>query len=238
MVTVLQACLNGSRSPADHPALPLSAAELAADARRAVEAGAGELHVHPRDPQGAETLEAVPVAATISAIRACCPGTPLGLTTGLWAAGGDPARRLELVAAWEELPDYVSVNVSEPGFAELCRLLDGRGVGIEAGVWTTADAAELAGSGVESLRVLVEPGDGDAPDQVREAERIESALTAAGVTVRQLHHGAGRQTWAVLDAARRRGHDVRVGLEDTLVLADGSTARDNAELVAALAALR
>ena len=58
------------------------------------------------------------------------------------------------------------------------------------------------------------------------------------MTVRQLHHGAGRQTWAVLDAARRRGHDVRVGLEDTLVLADGSTARDNAELVAALAALR
>jgi uncharacterized protein (DUF849 family) len=40
----------------------------------------------------------------------------------------------------------------------------------------------------------------------------------------------------VLAAARERGHDIRVGLEDTTVLADGATARDNAELVAAAAA--
>ena len=237
-MTVLQACLNGTRSPADHPAIPLSAAELAADGGRVVDAGADELHVHPRDPGGGETLEAAPVAATVTAIRERCPGTPLGLTTGLWAAGGDPARRLGLVAGWEKLPDYVSVNVGEPGFAELCGLLAARGVGIEAGVWTMGDAAELARTGVDALRILVEPGDGDAPDQVREAESIERALANAGVTAPQLHHGAGRQTWAVLAAARRRGHDTRVGLEDTLVLADGSAARDNAELVLALAGSR
>ena len=83
---------------------------------------------------------------------------------------------------------------------------------------------------------LVEPGDGDAPDQVREAESIERALADAGVTAPQLHHGRAPD----LGGARRRpapGHDMRVGLEDTLVLADGSAARDNAELVAALAGL-
>jgi uncharacterized protein (DUF849 family) len=36
----------------------------------------------------------------------------------------------------------------------------------------------------------------------------------------------------VIDRAIARGRDVRIGLEDTTVLPDGSTARDNADLVA------
>jgi uncharacterized protein (DUF849 family) len=35
----------------------------------------------------------------------------------------------------------------------------------------------------------------------------------------------------VLDAALARGRDVRIGLEDTTLMPDGSVARDNAELV-------
>jgi len=38
--------------------------------------------------------------------------------------------------------------------------------------------------------------------------------------------------WTVLDAALARGRDIRIGLEDTLVLSDGSRARGNADLVA------
>ena len=41
----------------------------------------------------------------------------------------------------------------------------------------------------------------------------------------------------MLEAAITAGHDIRVGLEDTLVLPDGNRARDNAELVAAAAAM-
>lgn len=233
---MLQACLNGRRTRDEHPAVPLTAPELAADARRAVDAGAGELHVHPRAADGRETLEPEPVAAVVAAIRESCPGVPLGLTTGLWTAGGDAERRLRLVAAWEELPDYVSANVSEPGFAELCELVAQRGLGIEAGAWTPGDASSLARSGVDCLRVLVEPADADGEDLVDGARRIEGALLDVGVIAPQLHHGAGRQTWAVLAAARQRGHDTRIGLEDTTVLADGATARDNAELVVAAAA--
>jgi uncharacterized protein (DUF849 family) len=44
-------------------------------------------------------------------------------------------------------------------------------------------------------------------------------------------------TWAVLRRAIAAGHDIRVGLEDTLVLDDGSPAAGNAELVAAAVAL-
>ncbi len=35
----------------------------------------------------------------------------------------------------------------------------------------------------------------------------------------------------MIEAALARGHDVRIGLEDTTVLPDGTTARDNAQLV-------
>jgi uncharacterized protein (DUF849 family) len=41
----------------------------------------------------------------------------------------------------------------------------------------------------------------------------------------------------VIERAMRRLYDVRVGLEDTLVLPDGRTARDNGELVAAAASM-
>jgi uncharacterized protein (DUF849 family) len=229
---VLQACLNGQRSREQHPAVPLTAAELAEDARRAVAAGAEELHVHPRAPSGRDTVEPDAVAAAVRAIRAACPGVPLGLTTGLWTTDGDAGRRHACVEAWEELPDYVSANVGEPGWAELCELVTSRGVGIEAGVWRRADAGALIDSGLAPLRVLVETSDGGADDPIAAAAEIDELLVAGGVTAPQLHHGGEADAWEMLDAALARGQSVRIGLEDTTHMPDGSTARDNAELVA------
>ncbi len=229
---MLQACLNGQRSRAEHPAVPLEPVELAADARRVLAAGASELHLHPRLPGGRDTVEPDVVAAAVQAIRAACPGVPLGLTTGLWTTDGDAERRHACVAAWEELPDYASVNLFEPGSAELCELLRRRGVGLEAGVWTLADARLLLERGLAPLRVLVETSDGGAEDPVAAAAEIDELLVRGGLAARQLHHGAGADAWTVLDAALARGHDVRIGLEDTTLMPDGSTARDNAQLVA------
>jgi uncharacterized protein (DUF849 family) len=229
---MLQACLNGRRPRDEHPAVPLTPDELAAEARRAVAAGAAQLHVHPRAPGGRDTVEADAAGATVRAIRAACPGVPLGLTTGLWTTDGDAERRHACVEAWDELPDYVSVNLAEPGSAELCALVTRRGVGIEAGVWNLAEAHLLLERGVAPLRVLVETSDGGADDPVAAAAVIDDLLVEGGVTAPQLHHGAGADAWAVLDAALARGRDVRIGLEDTTLMPDGRTARDNAELVA------
>jgi uncharacterized protein (DUF849 family) len=229
---MLQACLNGRRPRDDHPGVPLTPDELAADARRAVTAGAAQLHVHPRATGGRDTVEPSAAAATVRAIRAACPGVPLGLTTGLWTTEGDAERRHACVEAWEELPDYVSVNLAEPGSAELCALVTRRGVGIEAGVWNLADAQLLLERGLAPLRVLVETSDGGADDPVAAAAEIDDLLVEGGVTAPQLHHGAGADAWAVLYAALARGRDVRIGLEDTTLMPDGRTARDNAELVA------
>jgi uncharacterized protein (DUF849 family) len=229
---MLQACLNGRRPRGEHPAVPVTPEELAADAVRAVEAGAAELHVHPRAATGRDTTEPGAAAAAVRAIRSACPGVPLGLTTGLWTTDGDAERRHAWVEAWEELPDYASVNLFEPGSAELCALLERRGVGIEAGVWRLADARLLVERGLAPLRVLVETSDGGVEDPVAAAAEIDELLVRAGVDTPQLHHGAGADAWTVLDAALARGRDVRIGLEDTTAMPDGSAARDNAQLVA------
>jgi uncharacterized protein (DUF849 family) len=228
---IVQACLNGPRPRAHHDALPLRADELAREGRAAVQAGADELHVHVRDGDGGDTLDPEPAARAIVALRAACPQTPLGTTTGLWAAGGDAAHRLELLARWSELPDFVSVNLGEPGFDELCALLAERGIGVEAGVWSVDDARALLGSphAAGCRRVLVESA-------LPAAAEIEELVAPLGLP--QLHHASESETWPVLERALARGHDVRVGLEDTLVLADGTRAADNADLVRAAVALR
>src|SRR5262245_39646856 len=72
---------------------------------------------------------AADLAAAVTAVREACPGTPVGVSTGLWITGGDPSARQSAVAAWADLPaaarpDFASVNLSEPGWAKLCGLED------------------------------------------------------------------------------------------------------------------
>ena len=157
---LLKACLNGPTKRDAHPSVPQAPAELAADAAAVVAAGAGAVHLHPRDSSGAETLEPDSVLAAVAAVRAAIPA-PVGVTTGLWAVGGDAARRMSLVARWVRTrPDFASVNLSEPRPAELAALLASLGIAVEAGIWTPDDADRLAATfGGEVLRILVEPHD-------------------------------------------------------------------------------
>jgi hypothetical protein len=66
---MLKACLNGWRSPSEHPALPTTPAAIAKDAAAVVAAGADALHVHPKGDDGADTLEPQMVAEVIAAVR-------------------------------------------------------------------------------------------------------------------------------------------------------------------------
>ena len=96
---LIQASLNGGTTRAEHPAVPLTPAELAAEARAAAAAGARAIHVHPRDLSGAQTLRPEHVLAAVAAVRAAT-GLPVGVTTGIWAVDGDVRRRMSLVADW------------------------------------------------------------------------------------------------------------------------------------------
>lgn len=231
---LIKACLNGSRARREHAAIPLTAGELARDAREAVEAGVAALHIHPRREDGSETLEPAACAAAIRAVRAACPGIPLGLSTGIWIENA-PAARLSRIAAWTLLPDFISVNFSEPGTLELCETLISRRIGIEAGLWTLLDARAFVESGLSDrcLRILIEPREQDSTEALSTAAAIDAVLDEFGVRLPRLLHGEGRPAWEVLVGALRRGHDIRIGFEDTLVLPDGRLAHSNADLVAA-----
>jgi uncharacterized protein (DUF849 family) len=234
---LIKACLNGGTTRDQHPAVPQTPGELAAAAAEAVGAGAHVIHVHPRNASGAETLEADDVFAAVRAIRAAVPGVPVGVTTGLWAVGGDPMRRLALVASWigEDRPDFATVNLSEPGPDALAASLAGVGLEVEAGVWTAEDAERLVVSefGTKAIRIVVEPMDDEPGAAVASAAAIDDVLDRHNLDLPRVHHGYGMATWEVIRAALRNGRDIRVGLEDTTVLPDGSTAAGNADLVAA-----
>ncbi len=126
---LLQACLNGARLPAAHPALPVTAAELAADVAAVAAAGAEAVHLHVKDGDGADTLAAPPLADVLTAVRARAPGIPVGVTTGAWALP-DPADRVAAIRSWTDLPDFASVNWHEPGADDVAAALLERGVAV------------------------------------------------------------------------------------------------------------
>lgn len=227
---LLQAALNGPFTKTEHSAMPVSVEELARDAAACVDAGARAIHLHPRDAEGHERLDAEVVDAVVTEVREAC-GVPVGVTTGAWLEA-DPQRRLELVRAWRA-PDYTSVNLSEPGATEIMEALIQAGVGIEAGVWTVEDAERLAASGLggEVTRILVEPVDVSVAGAVELIEDIHRALDRLGLTVPRLQHGDGEATWVLLKDAISRGFDTRIGLEDTLHEPSGERTAGNEALV-------
>lgn len=66
---------------ADSPHVPLTAAEVAADVRRCVDAGAAIVHLHPRDDDGLPTQDPRIAARFIEAVRAASPDVVICATT-------------------------------------------------------------------------------------------------------------------------------------------------------------
>ncbi len=223
---MVQCCLNGSRTVG----VPLTATSLAESAAGAVAAGATDFHLHPKGPDGHDSLDPGVVGTTLTAMRTAVD-VPVGITTGAWTEP-DPAVRRALVSAWEVLPDHASVNWHERGAEELASTLIAHGIGVEAGLWTleaaraflAADAATGIGSKV--LRVLIEVTDEESAHPV-----LDELDDWQGAPI--LLHGEEHNTWPVLRLAVRLGLATRIGLEDTLLLPDGTPATSNAELVAA-----
>jgi uncharacterized protein (DUF849 family) len=231
----LEACINGARTPDQHPGLPVTPDELAAEAVAAHEAGARAVHLHPKGADGADSLLAPEVDAAVAAVRNAAPGLPLGVTTGFWALP-DAAARVRAVQSWTVLPDFASLNWHEPGSPELAEVLLGRGLGVEVGIFHAEAAASWARSDIAQhcLRVMIELGaDGD----VATAEELIDMVTAAGSPAPVLLHGLDDSCWPLLEHAGARGVQTRIGLEDTLLLPDGSVAVGNADLVSAAVAL-
>ncbi|MET8571421.1 3-keto-5-aminohexanoate cleavage protein [Streptomyces sp. NPDC004783] len=229
----VQVCVNGARGATDGAVVPLTPEAMADAVAEAVAAGATDVHVHPKTPCGRDTLSPRVLAETLAAIRARVPRpVPVGVTTGAWAEP-DPGARLDRVRSWTVLPDHASVNWHEPGAEAIAAALIGRGVGVEAGIWSGTDAAaRFARSPLAPrvLRVLAEVTDTGAETAEASARSLLADLgTAHGRPV--LLHGEDGGAWPVLRLAGRLDLPSRIGLEDTLLLPDGHPARTNAELV-------
>jgi uncharacterized protein (DUF849 family) len=231
---MLQACLNGSRSKSFNVGVPVSVEELARDARAVIEAGADELHLHPRDAGGLETLEAVDVTAAIRAVRNAAPDTPIGLSTH-WAIPPGGAARRQKIGLWTTLPDYVSVNLTEEDAPEVISLVLEKGIAVEAGLWSVDDARRFIASGNahRCLRVLIEVNEQDESSGRDAARVIIEVLDAAGVMLPRLLHGYEKTKWPLFHHALALGLDTRIGFEDGEVLPSGERATDNASLIRA-----
>lgn len=238
-IRTLKACLNGQRSQAEHPAVPVTLAELASEAAAAVAAGAEAVHLHARGPTGAESVQAADVGAAVASVRQACPGIPVGVSTGLWITGGDPAARQAGVAGWvglaaAERPDFASVNVSEAGWAEVVHTLAAAGIAIEAGVWSVPDVRRLAATPdlPPLLRIMVEvPGAAGDSAAAQGRDIVRCVRESARRTDPLLLHGADTGCWPLIALAGELGLATRIGLEDTTTGPAGEPVTGNADLV-------
>jgi uncharacterized protein (DUF849 family) len=229
MRPILKACLNGDRSRADHPGVPVTPADLAQSAYDAAAAGAGAVHIHPRGADEQESLRWSDVEPAVAAVRARCPGLGLGVATRE-EIEPDLDRRIALLSEWSAGPDFASVNWHEEGAVQVAELLIDRGIGVEAGLFTPDAARKFLAWGGPVVRVLVEALPGISPGA--------NGVAAAAATLEVLPsgfelvvHGENEWAWPVLEWARARGYGVRAGLEDMLTGPDGETVTGNSQLI-------
>ncbi len=111
---IIEAALNGGRSRAEHPAVPITPEEVAAEAWRCAEAGASVVHIHAQGEDGGWRADLEWYAAAIRAIRAAAPGLLISLTS-LRPEGEPVAVVTDLLTALAAdattRPDLVSVNL-------------------------------------------------------------------------------------------------------------------------------
>jgi uncharacterized protein (DUF849 family) len=238
---------NGARrTKADHPALPITLAEIADCALACHAAGAGGLHAHVRDASGGHVLDSGLYAELLAELARSAPTLFVQVTTeavGRYSA----AEQRKLVHDLK--PPAVSIALreilsdgDEAANARLFAFCDEAGIAVQHILFTPEEAMQLAGlvargvvpkRGLQVLHVLgrytpgqvSSPADLDAPLAAGEALAADWAVCAFG----------SLET-ACLAEAVRRGGKARVGFENNFLNADGSIARDNAERVAEVVA--
>jgi uncharacterized protein (DUF849 family) len=204
------------------------------EAKAAVEAGAGAIHIHICDRDGQESLNPDDIARSLEAIRSSCPDVPIGISTGAWIVP-DLKKRLSLIKSWEKPPDFASVNMYEEGAVQVAKLLLDRGVGVEAGICNGQDVEIFVRSDIANkcLRVLIELAEENMPAALTTLELIEAVLNRVKLKLPRLLHGENVTAWELVKVAVARGYDTRIGFEDVLTLPDGTYADGNASLIAA-----
>lgn len=245
-VLIMVAPNGARRTRADHPALPVAIADIAATAGACHRAGAGAIHVHVRDAAERHVLDAGLYREAVAAIREAAGDDLVAQITSESVGRYSPAEQQALIRALA--PRAVSIAVremfagDEP--AAFFAWMRERRIAVQHILYDVADLRRLAdlrrrGVVAETVpRVLYVLGRYAAGQESRPGD-LDPFLAAAA------EEGLGEAPWSVcafgrgetvaLAAALRQGGHVRVGFENSLWHADGRVATDNAERVAAIA---
>jgi uncharacterized protein (DUF849 family) len=249
---ILAVAPNGARkTQADHPAVPISPAEIAATAAAAQAAGASMIHLHVRDAEQKHSLDVGAYREATAAVREAV-GDKMVIQVTSEAVGVFTAQQ-QMAMVRELQPEAVSLAIrevvpdgGEDEAREFLAWLVGAGILPQYILYAAEDVARFAklqADGVVPpgpaflLFVLgrYTPGQRSVPNDLLpflseieawpEAARLPWAICAFGP----------KETACVTAAATLGGH-ARVGFENNLFLPSGRQAGDNAELVAASAA--
>lgn len=235
----------GRRTKADHPALPMTAAELAVTAAQCAEAGAAMIHLHVRDRDGRHLLDPTAYAEAIAAIRAAVDDRIVIQITS--EALGIYGRDDQMSVVRQVRPEAVSLALrelapdaqSEPGFGAFLGELRREGVVPQIILYSAEEAVRLDAMRrrgllpCDDLPVLFVLGRYSVGQTSRPADLLPFLAEGGPTYAHWMACAFGRQETACVTAAALLGGHVRVGFENNLLLPDGTVAPTNAALVAA-----
>ncbi|WP_042879100.1 3-keto-5-aminohexanoate cleavage protein [Cupriavidus necator] len=238
---------NGAyKQAADHPAVPLTAAALAAEARACLDAGAAMMHMHVRDAQGRHSLDVQTYRDAMAAVKQAVGDSLLVQVTSEAAGVYKAAEQMAMVR--ELRPEAVSVGLRELAVTEIpdselaafFAWLAGERVMTQVILYDVADVRRwqsmrergMVPAGAWSLLYVL--GRYSA-GQVSSPRDLLPFLQVADESADALPWAIcafGREENACVTAAAAFGGHVRVGFENNLLLRDGSRAPGNEALVA------
>ena len=245
---VLAVAPNGGRkTKADHPALPLTAGELARAAAECLERGASMIHLHVRDKEGRHCLDPEAYRAAIASICEAVGDRLVLQITSESLGHYSPAE--QRAAVLRTNPEAVSLALrelapeaaDEKDFGQFLGKLKQMRIWPQIILYTPAEAERLEAMvkrgliPLEKLSVLYVLG---RFSLTRTAAPRDLLPFLAPETPRFHSWSAcafGRRETACVTAAALLGGQARVGFENNLVLPDGARAASNAELVGAAA---
>lgn len=241
---------NGARrTKADHPALPLTAAELARTAAECLDAGAAMIHLHVRDAAGRHLLDAAAYREALAAITRLVGDRMVLQITSEAAGQYSPVEQMAVVRAVR--PEAVSLALrelapdaaSEAALAEFLVWLKREHVAPQIIVYAPDEAmrlADLSRRGVvpwDDVPVLFVLGSYGVSSTTRPADLDPFVAPAMPKFGEWMMCAFGPDEAACALAAARAGGSVRVGFENNLWRAPGELAADNAAQVRATAQL-
>jgi uncharacterized protein (DUF849 family) len=229
------------------PAIPYTPEEYAAEARRAVDEGASQIHIHARTPDGTPSYEIEDFRAITEAILAEVGDVIVNYSTG--AIGIPIEKRLEYLRACK--PDVAALNMSSMNYAKYSKrrqdfvfkavfensfdtiiefLTEMKALGIkpenecfDAGHVANLDPLIDMGLLEEPLQVSLVMGvTGGIRPTPRNVTLMSDQIPGGPEGPNQWQTiGISRDQWKLLAAALVLGGNVRAGVEDNLCRSNG-----------------